>query len=390
MTKRELAGLFCLLILSSVVLADRSFRSQHIKPRFDDLLRSHDYALETVVSGLEHPWAIEFLPDGRILVTERPGRLRIIENGKLLPEPISGLPSIRAAGQGGLMDIALDPDYENNQLIYISYSGPDAAVMGTEVARAKLIGQRLVDLQTIFTLQPKTDTTYHFGSRLQFADDNTLLITLGDRGDRPRAQDLADHAGSLIRINPDGSVPEDNPFVGETGIRPEIYTYGNRNIQGIALHPLTRDIWTVEHGPQGGDELNLMRPGTNYGWPVITYGKNYGIGTSIGEGTEKEGMAQPAHYWVPSIATSGMLFYDGDVFLKWKGSVFVGSLVFGQLTRLEIENNEVVREERLLLHGEVDRVRDVEQGADGLLYIITDEPDGRLLRIRPPKTKENE
>ncbi len=372
MMERILVGLCCVFVLGGLVLADRygSFSS-------------HDYSIETVVSGLEHPWAMAFLPDGRILVTERPGRLRIVENGKLLPEPISGLPSIRAAGQGGLMDIVLDPDYAENQLIYISYSGPDAAVMGTEVARGRLsASQQLVDLQTIFTLLPKTDLTYHFGSRLLFADDGTLFITLGDRGERPRAQDLADHAGSLIRINPDGSVPDDNPFVGQPGVRPEIYTYGNRNIQGIAMHPLARDIWTVEHGPQGGDELNLMRPGTNYGWPVITYGKNYGIGTSIGEGTKKEGLAQPVHYWVPSIATSSLIFYDGDAFPKWKGSAFVSSLLFGQLSRLEFRDNKVTREERLPISG-VNRIRDVQQGPDGLLYILTDESDGKLLRIRP-------
>ncbi|MCG8448521.1 MAG: PQQ-dependent sugar dehydrogenase, partial [Pirellulales bacterium] len=247
---------------------------------------------------------------------------------------------------------------------------------------AKLAGNALVDLKRIFTLMPKTDTGYHFGSRLLFADDGTLFITTGDRGDRPRSQALDDHAGSLIRINRDGTVPQDNPFTGQANVKPEIYTYGNRNMQGIDIHPVTRNIWTVEHGPKGGDELNLMRPGLNYGWPVITYGKNYGIGTSIGEGTEKPGMEQPVHYWVPSIATSSLLFYTGDRFPGWKHNAFVGSLRYGELARLELEGNRVVHEERLI-NGKVDRIREVKQGPDGLLYIITDEADGKLIRIKP-------
>ncbi len=341
----------------------------------------HSFTIETIVKGLENPWAMDFLPDGRILVTERPGRLRIINKGKL-SEPVKGLPRIRAEAQGGLLDIALDPDFVNNQVIYFSYSGLDKTGVGTEVARARLVGNQLKELKTLFKALPKSDGGYHFGSRLLFDKDETLFISLGERGDRERAQDLNDHAGSLIRINKDGSIPKDNPFVNDSGAKPEIYTYGNRNIQGIAMHPITGDVWTVEHGPQGGDELNLMKPGVNYGWPIITYGVNYNVGTKIGEGTEKEGMAQPVHYWVPSIATSSLLFYTGNGFPQWKGNAFVSSLKFGQLARLEMKDNKVIKEERLI-NGVVGRIREVQQGPDGLLYIITDESNGRLLRIKP-------
>ena len=341
----------------------------------------HSFTIETVVEGLEYPWAMEFLPDGRMLVTEKPGRLRIIENGKL-SVPIKGVPKVKYKGQGGFLDIALDPDYENNQIIYLSYSGIGKEGVGTEVASAKLVGNELQELKIIFKALPKINSSHHFGSRLVFAKDGTLYISLGERGDKERAQNLSDHAGTLIRINKDGSVPKDNPFVTNTKAKPEIYTYGNRNIQGIAMHPMTGDIWTVEHGPQGGDELNLMKPGVNYGWPVITYGVNYVIGTKIGEGTEKEGMAQPVHYWVPSIATSSLLFYDGDKFPNWKGNAFVSSLKFGQLARLEMKNNKVIKEERLI-NGTVGRIREVQQGPDGLLYILTDESNGKLLRIKP-------
>lgn len=364
----------CLLlhfIPACLVSAQESFSSE-----------KHDFILETLATGLEYPWSIEFLPDGRILLTERAGILSVLDLETSSLTRIKGLPPIRAQGQGGLMDIALDPDYANNSTIYISYSGPDKSSFGTEVARARLLDDRLADVRIIFRLMPKTRGGRHFGSRLLFGDDGALFITTGDRGDRPRAQDLADHAGSLIRINSDGSVPKDNPFTGRAGARPEIYTYGNRNIQGIAMHPQSREIWTVEHGPQGGDELNLMRPGVNYGWPVITYGKNYGIGTAIGEGTEKAGMQQPVHYWVPSIAISSMLFYSGAVFSGWRDNAFVSSLLYGQLARLEIKDNKVVREERLL-NGAVGRIREVQQGPDGLLYLITDERNGRLIRLKP-------
>ncbi len=343
----------------------------------------HNFTIETVVDGLEHPWAVDFLPDGRILVTEKPGRLRIVNNGKL-SKPVTGLPKIKEKGQGGLLDIALDPDYKNNQIIYLSYSAKGKGGVGTEVVKGKLIGNELKDTKVIFKLSPKSNTGHHFGSRLLFAKDGSLFITLGDRGDKDRAQDLNDHAGSLIHINKDGSVPEDNPFVKNPNAKPEIYTYGNRNMQGIAMHPETGDVWTIEHGPQGGDELNLMKPGVNYGWPVITYGVNYVIGTKIGEGTEKEGMAQPVHHWIPSIATSSLMFYTGDKFPAWKGDAFVSSLVFGQLARLEMKKNSVIKEERLL-DGDFGRIREIQQGLDGFLYFINDDTRGKLYRIKPEK-----
>ncbi len=363
------------IIIFSVLFSISSFAVETIKSE------KHSFAIEPVVEGLEHPWSVDFLPDGRMLVTEKSGRLRIIENRKL-SEPVNGLPRVEDKGQGGLLDIALDPNYTKNQTIYLSYSATGVGGVGTEVVKGKLVGHELKDTKVIFKLSPKTNTAYHYGSRLLFAKDGTLFITLGDRGDRVRAQNPGDHAGSLIRINKDGSIPKDNPFLNNPNAKSEIYTYGNRNMQGIAMHPETGDVWTVEHGPQGGDELNLMKPGVNYGWPVITYGVNYNVGTKIGEGTEKEGMAQPVHYWIPSIATSSLLFYTGDKFPEWKNNAFVSSLRYGQLARLEIKNNKVIKEERLI-NGAIGRIREVQQGLDGYIYIITDESDGRLLRIKP-------
>lgn len=336
----------------------------------------------TLTDGLEHPWGMAFLPNGSILITERPGRLRLLQNGNLHPQPISGLPKIIAKGQGGLLDVILHPKYEKNGWIYLSYSAPGRRGMGTEVARARLTNYRLTDLQVIFRLERKTSESYHFGSRLLFDHAGHLYITIGDRGDRPRAQNLADHAGSVIRLHDDGSVPKDNPFSSQQGAKPEIYSYGHRNPQGMALHPATRKVWIHEHGPQGGDELNIIGKGRNYGWPVITYGVNYVIGTSIGEGTHKQGMEQPNYYWVPSIAPSGMAFYTADKFPNWKGSLFVGSLKFRLLARLELDGEAVVREERLL-EGKLGRIRDIRTGPDGYLYLLTDEANGKLVRLEP-------
>ena len=289
---------------------------------------------------------------------------------------------IREHGQGGLLDVVLHPDFKNNQLVYFSFAEADGRSVGTAVARGQLRGHRLEQVELIFRLLPKSGARQHFGSRLVFDNKGYLFITLGDRGDRPRAQDLNDHAGSLIRLHDDGRIPADNPFVNRDDARPEIFSYGHRNMQGAALHPLTGKVWTHEHGPQGGDELNIERAGVNYGWPVITYGVNYVIGTRIGEGAHKEGMAQPIHYWVPSIAPSGMAFYTGERFPQWQGSLFVGSLKFRLLVRLVLEDEKVVREERLL-KDELGRIRDVRQGPDGLLYLLTDESDGRLVRLLP-------
>ena len=336
----------------------------------------------TIADGLEHPWGIAFLPDGRILVTERSGRLRIVEKGRLNPRPIPGLPNIVSVGQGGLLDIVLHPNYRENGWIYFSYAAPGSGGMGTEVARAHLVGMALKDLQVIFRLGKKTSTAHHFGSRLVFDRAGYLYITIGDRGNRPRAQMLDDHAGSVIRIHDDGKIPADNPFVTNKNAKPEIFSYGHRNPQGMALHPLTGKVWMHEHGPQGGDELNIIRQGRNYGWPIITYGVNYVSGTKIGEGIRKKGMEQPIYYWVPSIAPSGMSFYTGDKFPKWKGSLFVGSLKFQLLARLELDGNTVIKEERLL-RGKVGRIRDVRTGPDGYLYLLTDAQNGKLVRLEP-------
>ncbi len=366
---KTIISVIFLTVFNSCVDADQVFTS-----------KKHSFVIETVIEGLEHPWSVDFLPDGRIILTERPGRLRVFENGNL--SLVKGLPAIKAEAQGGLLDIALDPDFINNQKIYFSYSGQDETGVGTEVASAKLVGNELKELKILFKALPKSRGGYHFGSRLLINKAGNLFITLGERGDKQRAQDINDHAGSLIRINTDGSVPQDNPFINNPDAKPEIYTYGNRNMQGIAMHPDTDEVWTIEHGPQGGDELNLMKPGVNYGWPVITYGVEYVIGTQIGEGTHKDGMAQPVHYWVPSIAASSLLFYQGDKFPNWKGNVFVSSLVFGQLARLEMEGNKVINEERLI-SGKYGRVREVQQGPDGYIYFISDDSKGKLLRLRP-------
>jgi len=333
-----------------------------------------------VVDRLEHPWGVAFLPDGDILITERAGRLRRVHNGVLIAEPIGGLPEIKAGGQGGLLDVVLHPQYAKNGWLYLSYAASGKGGRGTEVLRAKLQGDRLVQVERIFQLQPKSRTKYHFGSRLIFDRDGYLYITLGDRGDRPRSQKLNDHAGSVIRLHDDGRIPQDNPFVEAKNVRPEIFSYGHRNPQGGAMNPQTGAIWINEHGPQGGDELNIIQPGANYGWPVITYGVNYGTGTSIGEGIAKEGMVQPIRYWVPSIAPSGMAFYSGDKIPEWQGDLFIGSLKFQQLVRLKLDGNRVIGEERLL-ERELGRIRDVRNGPDGYLYLLTDEKNGQLIRL---------
>ena len=338
--------------------------------------------VETVASGLEHPWALAFLPDGRILVTERLGRLRMVAPSGRVSEPLGGVPRVHASGQGGLLDVAVDPKFTENRLIYLSFAEAGEGGAGTAVARGRLGEEQLEDVQVIYRQQPKVQGDAHFGSRLVFAKDGTLFITQGDRqAYREQAQNLGSGLGKLIRINPDGSIPKDNPFVGRSGARPEIYSYGHRNMQAAALHPETGQLWTVEHGARGGDELNHPEKGKNYGWPVITYGRDYS-GAKIGEGTAKEGMEQPVYYWDPIIAPSGAVWYTGDRYPGWKGSLFVGSMGPRALVRLTVENGRVTKEERYLAElGE--RIRDVQQGPDGLLYVVTDEDEGRLLRVVP-------
>ncbi len=340
--------------------------------------------LETVATGLEHPWSLAFLPDGRMLVTERPGRLRYVTMKGEVSEPISGVPAVYAEGQGGLLDVTLDPDFSGNSMIYLSYAERgDGDVNGTAVARARLDGMRLADLQVIFRQSPKVKSNYHFGSRLVFARDGSLFVTLGERNsERQSAQDLGTHLGKIVRITKDGEVPADNPFAGRAGALPEIWSLGHRNVQGATIDPATGRFWAVEHGPRGGDEINLPEAGRNYGWPVITFGTEYS-GPAIGEGTAKAGLEQPLYYWVPSIATSGMTFYTGDAHPEWKGNLFVGALAAELVARLEFgADGKVTAEERFPV-GE--RVRDIRQGPDGALYLVTDEDAGRLLRLIPAK-----
>jgi aldose sugar dehydrogenase len=336
-----------------------------------------------LVEGLEHPWSLAFLPDGDLLITERPGRLRIVHAGKLDPQPVQEVPAVVAYGQGGLLDVALHPQYATNGWLYLSYVAGGEGGIGTDVVRGHLRDHRLEDVQVIFRMQPKTGKDHHFGSRLLFDREGYLYVTLGERGERDHAQRLDDHLGKIVRLHDDGRVPKDNPFRGRPGARSEIFTYGHRNVQGIALHPATGVIWAHEHGPQGGDEVNVIRGGTNYGWPVITYGREYDTGSPIGEGTHKAGLAQPIHFWVPlSIAPSGMAFYDGDRFPHWRGDLFIGALRGQMLVRLELQGEKVVREERLLRRV-LGRIRDVRIGPDGLLYLLTDSSRGILARLEP-------
>ncbi len=345
----------------------------------------HAILVEPVVDGLSHPWGLAFLPDGSSLITEKPGRLRHLTTAGL-SAPIAGVPKVLYSGQGGLLDVAVDPGFSRNQLIYLSFSEPSVAdgKAGTAVARANLEltpTPRLTNVRVIFSMNRKSETRHHYGSRIVIAPDQTLFITLGDRGDRPRAQDPFDHAGSIVRLNPNGSIPVDNPFADGKKAAPEIWSIGHRNLQGATLHKGTGALWTVEHGARGGDEINHPQAGRNYGWPVISYGRHYS-GGKIGVGTHKEGMEQPVYYWDPSIAPSSLAYYDGVAFPGWRGNLFVGALKDQMLVRLELAGEEVVHEERLL-KGEFGRIRNVRQGPDGFLYLLTDSNNGQLLRIRP-------
>jgi glucose/arabinose dehydrogenase len=339
--------------------------------------------LVTVAEGLEHPWGIAFLPDGRALVTERPGRLRIVAKDGKVGEPLAGVPAVQAVNQGGLLDVAIDPGFASNGLVYLSYTEPRDGGNGTAVARGRLTEGGLTSVEVIFRQQPTVKGGHHFGSRLVFARDGRLFVTLGDRfSERARAQTLDSQLGKVVRIERDGKVPADNPFANRAGALPEIWSYGHRNVQGAALHPKTGELWTHEHGPRGGDELNLTLAGRNYGWPTVSYGIEYS-GGKISDSPTAPGIEPPVHYWVPSIATSGLLFYTGDRFPKWRGSAFVGGLASKQVARLEMDGDRVVSEERLLEGVVEQRVRDVEQGPDGFIYLLTDEDKGRLLRMEP-------
>jgi aldose sugar dehydrogenase len=342
---------------------------------------------EVIATGLDHPWAIAFLPDGSMLVTERAGRLRVVTRGGQISDPITGLPAVAAQGQGGLLDVVLSPNFASDRLIYWSYSEPrDGGGNGTSVARARLSDNatRVENVQVIFRQTPSWQSRGHFGSRLVFDREGRLYVTLGDRQQpepRQLAQDLNTHIGKVVRINADGSVPADNPFVGRANHRAEIWSYGHRNVQGAALNPETGELWTIEHGPRGGDELNIPRAGLNYGWPIIGYGEDYN-GSRMHEASAREGMEQPVYYWDPVIAPGDMDFYAGDLF-PWRGYVLIASLEHGELVRLDIEGERVIGEERFRLG--VGRIRDVAESQDGAIWIVTDEDNGRLLRLTPER-----
>jgi len=340
--------------------------------------------LVSVARGLANPWAVAFLPDGRFLVTERAGRLRLVERDGRLGEAVAGLPAVDAGGQCGLLDVALDPKFADNARVYWSYTEAGEGGNSTAVARGTLQGNRLADVQVIFRQLPKVSSTLHCGSRLVFARDGRLFVVLGDRFSRKDdAQTLDNHLGKVVRIEADGKVPADNPFVATPGAKPEIWSLGHRNMQGAALHPGTGELWASEHGPQGGDELNRVLAGRNYGWPLLTFGRNYGIGTRIGEEGPKPGFEQPLKVWLPvSVAPSGMSFLTSDRYPGWQGNLFLGTLRGQSLIRLEIDSGSVVKEERLLGSANA-RIRDVRQGPDGYLYVLTDSADGQLLRLQP-------
>ena len=381
------------------------------------VLRSafHDYRVVTVADGLEHPWSIAFLPGGDMLVTERPGRLRIVRQGTLLADPVPGVPEVFAEGQGGLLDVVPHPDFASNRLLYLSFSKPNAdgsqattaVVRGrsendrligieepfeqstTAVVRGRFENDRITGIEEIF--EAVSQGRGHYGSRLAFDRDGFLFITVGERQAPARgdleahpAQDLTNHHGTTVRLHDDGRVPVDNPFADRVGALPEIWSYGHRNPQGLAIHPETGDVWLTEHGPQGGDELNLVLPGLNYGWPVVGYGVNYRSGSAIHEGTHREGTEPPVHFWVPSIATSGLLIYTGDRFPEWRGNMFVGGMRGEQLARLTMDGQQVEIEETLV-HG-MGRIRDVRQGPDGYIYLAIDDSEGAptpIVRLEP-------
>ncbi len=370
---RSLYIIKCLIlaVISSLFLAPFTQAQQPNKVPF---------TVEVLASGLNHPWSMAFLPDDRILIAERVGRMRIVMADGSPSEPsISGLPNLLAQDQGGLLGIALDPDFVRNQQLYFSYTEQQGNLAGTAVARAKLVGNQLKDVQVIFRQTPKTDGTKHFGSRLVVAPNGNLFVTLGDRFTyMNKAQLLDNHIGKLIRIRKDGSIPPDNPFAKHSIAKPEIWSYGHRHIQGAAIHPGTGTLWIHEHGPRGGDEINIPAAGKNYGWPLASYGIHYSMEPIKDEHAE-QGFEEPIYYWNPAIAPSGMMFYRGNMFPEWKGNLFIGSLVGKHLVRLVVDSNRVISEEKLLMNRA--RIRDVTEGPDGAIYLLTDDTNGLLLKL---------
>lgn len=365
------------LILLPLSLHSRADSAQTV---FSQSSEKHDLSVNLITPGLDHPWSIAFISENDWLVTERSGQLRRVVNGELLKNPVAGLPEIRQSGQGGLLDVVLHPQFASNRWVYLSYSSGKGSKLGTEVMRGKLNDNKLSDVEVIFQANPKSRGGRHFGSRLVFDDQGYLFVSLGDRGNKKNGQLQNSHPGSIIRLNDDGSVPDSNPFVNVAGVLPEIYSYGHRNVQGMVFDSANKTLWAHEHGPQGGDELNQVLAGKNYGWPVITYGVNYGSGTQIGEGTEKNGMEQPATFWDPSIAPSGLAVIDSPKYPQWQGNLLVGALKYQLLARLELVQGKVVHEERLLA-GELGRIRDVRQGPDGYIYLLTDAGNGAIYKL---------
>lgn len=349
------------------------------------LFQSDDVELEAfaIYQGKDAIWGFDFLPDGKIIFTERKGRLRIFDPKTFNAADVSGVPSVAARNQGGLLDVYLHPRFSENRIVYLTYSADVDVGMTTRLARAELDADTLINLTVLFSAEPTNNNDHHFGSRVVMSRAGNLYLSVGDRGERDQAQNLGSHYGKILRLKQDGSVPDDNPFLSEPGAKPEIWSYGHRNVQGLTIHPRTGEIWAQEHGPRGGDEINLIKKGRNYGWPVVTHGREY-WGPTIGDGVEKKGMQSPVHYWVPSIAPSGLTFYDGKKIPHWQGSLFSGSLVLTHLNRLVVDNHAVIKEERLL-SALNKRVRAVRQGPDELLYFSTD--DGSLVQIRPVESE---
>jgi aldose sugar dehydrogenase len=366
------------LIMITLIFTACSSKSE---PPTGSLIASEklNFTIDTLATGLTNPWSMAFLPDGRILIAERPGNLRIWENGKLLDKSVEGMPEIWSHGQGGLLDVVLHPDYDENGWIYLAYAKKIGSIGNTAIGRGKIAGNQLTNFEELFHGSELTNAAHHFGCRIVFDDNNYLFFCIGDRGEMSNAQKLTNHCGKVLRIHDDGSVPEDNPFVDSPGAMPEIWTYGNRNIQGMGLHPQTRELWSHEHGAQGGDEINLMIKGGNYGWPLVTHGINYD-GTQITPDTTLPGMIDPILHWTPSIAPCGMAFVNSTRYPEWEGNMLVGALAGQHIHRVEFEGNQVVHTERLL-EGFA-RFRDIRQGQDGYIYVLTEGP-GIFFRIIP-------
>lgn len=342
-----------------------------------------DIETNVVITKLNKPWGMALLPNSRALITEKTGNLLLVNLSTGQKEyTIKGIPSIEKIGQGGLLDVAIDPNFSKTPWVYLSYVQGQDGLYGTEVGRGKLIGNELKNFETLFVAHPKKRGPYHFGSRLVFDQQGHLFITLGERGDRDEAQNVQSHIGGIVRIDLPTHTMASKPFMADKKALPELYSMGNRNVQGAALHPVTGELWAHEHGPQGGDEINIIRAGKNYGWPVITYGKEYGLGSDIGEGTHKEGIEPPVWQWTPSIAPSGMAFYYGDAFPQWRGNILVGALKYQMLVRLSVNDGKVKEEERLFKNT-FGRIRDVEVDDKGLIYLLTDSSNGQLIRIQP-------